>query len=75
VIDPVNQIALSSNRNPHLAWSDVPEGTKSFALICHDADVPNRADDVKKEGREIPELIVGFARPLPVVIGRPNKES
>ena len=55
VIDPVNHIALSKNRNPQLAWSGVPEGTKSFALICHDADVPNRADDVNKEGREIPE--------------------
>ena len=55
VIDPVNHIALSKNRNPQLAWSAVPEGTKSFALICHDADVPNRADDVNKEDREIPE--------------------
>jgi Raf kinase inhibitor-like YbhB/YbcL family protein len=55
VIAPVNHIALSSNRNPHLAWSDVPEGTKSFALICHDADVPSRVDDVNKEDREIAE--------------------
>jgi Raf kinase inhibitor-like YbhB/YbcL family protein len=55
VIDPVNHIALSTNRNPDLAWSDVPEGTRSFALICHDADVPNRADDVNKEDREIAE--------------------
>jgi Raf kinase inhibitor-like YbhB/YbcL family protein len=55
VIDPVNHIALSKNRNPQLAWSGVPEGTKSFALICHDPDVPNRADDVNKEDREIPE--------------------
>jgi hypothetical protein len=55
VIDPVNHIKLSTNRNPDLAWSDVPEGTKSFALICHDPDVPSRADDVNKEDREIPE--------------------
>jgi Raf kinase inhibitor-like YbhB/YbcL family protein len=55
VIDPVNHIALSTDRNPQLAWSDVPEGTKSFALICHDPDVPNRVDDVNKEGREIAE--------------------
>ncbi len=57
VIDPVNHISLSTNRNPQLAWSGVPEGTKSFALICHDADVPSRADDVNKEGREIPESL------------------
>jgi Raf kinase inhibitor-like YbhB/YbcL family protein len=55
VIAPVNHIALSTNRNPHLAWGEVPEGTKSFALICHDADVPSRADDVNQEDREIAE--------------------
>jgi Raf kinase inhibitor-like YbhB/YbcL family protein len=52
--DPVNHFALSTNRNPHLEWSDVPEGTKSFALVMHDYDVPSRADDVNREGREIP---------------------
>jgi hypothetical protein len=41
--------------NPHLAWSDVPSGTRSFALICHDFDVPTRADDVNRDGREVPE--------------------
>lgn len=54
VIDPVNHVALSKNRNPQLACSDVPEGTKSFALICHDLDVPSKGDDVNKEGREVP---------------------
>jgi Raf kinase inhibitor-like YbhB/YbcL family protein len=54
VIDPANHVALSKNRNPQLAWSDVPEGTKSFALICHDPDVPSKGDDVNKEGREVP---------------------
>jgi Raf kinase inhibitor-like YbhB/YbcL family protein len=54
VIDPVNHVSLSKNRNPHLAWSDVPEEVKSFALICHDPDVPSKGDDVNKEGREIP---------------------
>jgi len=54
VIDPVNRIALSKNRNPHLAWSDVPAGVKSFALICHDYDVPSVADDVNQPGKTIP---------------------
>src|ERR1700758_4377305 len=54
VIDPSTHVALSKNRNPHLAWSDTPAVTRSFALICHDYDVPSRGDDVNKEGREIP---------------------
>jgi len=47
-------VCLGGNHNPHLAWSDVPEGTRSFVLICHDPDVPSRGDDVNQEGREIP---------------------
>lgn len=53
-IDPKTHVTLSDNRNPQLAWSDVPEGTRSFVLICHDVDVPSRPDDVNQEGREIP---------------------
>jgi Raf kinase inhibitor-like YbhB/YbcL family protein len=45
---------FSDNVNPHLAWSEVPKGTKSFALICHDFDVPSRGDDVNQAGREVP---------------------
>ncbi|MBB5609093.1 MULTISPECIES: YbhB/YbcL family Raf kinase inhibitor-like protein [unclassified Janthinobacterium] len=54
VIDPATHVALSNNRNPHLAWSDVPAGTQSFALICHDPDVPSSGEDVNQEGREVP---------------------
>jgi Raf kinase inhibitor-like YbhB/YbcL family protein len=45
---------FSDNLNPHLAWSEVPEGTRSFALICHDFDVPSRGDDVNQADREVP---------------------
>lgn len=54
VQDVKNHVALSANRNPQLAWSDVPEGTESFVLIVHDPDVPSRGDDVNQEGREVP---------------------
>jgi hypothetical protein len=26
--------------SPPISWSDVPEGTTSFAVVCHDMDVP-----------------------------------
>jgi Raf kinase inhibitor-like YbhB/YbcL family protein len=47
-------VTFSDNVNPHLAWSEVPAGTKSFALICHDFDVPSKGDDVNKTDREVP---------------------
>ena len=53
IIDPVSHIALSQNRNPHLVWSDVPAGTQSFVIACHDPDVPGRPDDVNQEGRVV----------------------
>ena len=54
VPDPDTHVTLAGNRNPHLAWDDVPDGTASFALICHDRDVPTKPDDVNQEGREVP---------------------
>ena len=45
---------FSDNVNPHLAWSEVPPGTLSLALICHDFDVPSRGDDVNQPDREVP---------------------
>ncbi len=52
--DPKKYVALSQNRSPDLAWADVPTGTRSFALICRDHDVPSSPDDVNQEGRVIP---------------------
>ncbi len=52
-VDVRRRVALSDNRNPHLAWDDVPDGTLSFALIVHDYDVPGKADDVNQEGRTV----------------------
>ena len=54
-LDTAAGVTFSDNLNPHLAWDDVPAGTKSFALICHDFDVPSRGDDVNRSDREVPE--------------------
>ena len=53
-IDRATHIALSDNCNPHLAWEDFPPQTRSFAVVCHDYDVPSQPDDVNQEGREVP---------------------
>jgi Raf kinase inhibitor-like YbhB/YbcL family protein len=52
--DPAARIKMSQNRNPHLAWSDLPKGSVSVVVVCHDPDVPSKADDVNREGRTIP---------------------
>ncbi len=52
--DPATHARLSQNVNPELTWSEVPAGTKSFALLCVDPDVPSRGDDVNQEGRTVP---------------------
>ncbi len=54
VVDPEQHVALGPNANPPLTWSDLPPGTRSLALICHDRDVPTQADDVNQEGRQVP---------------------
>lgn len=52
--DPTNHVALSDNKNPPLAWQDLPQGTQSLVLICHDPDVPSKPDDVNQENRTVP---------------------
>jgi len=55
--DAAAGVAFSDNLSPHLAWSEAPAGTQSFALICHDPDVPSRGDDVNKADREVPSSL------------------
>src|SRR5260370_18284569 len=68
VPDPKAHIKPSQNRNPHLAWSDLPKGTKSVGLISHDPDGPSKPDDVNQEGRTIPASLprVGFCHWVPI---------
>ncbi|GIK85038.1 MAG: YbhB/YbcL family Raf kinase inhibitor-like protein [Burkholderiales bacterium] len=55
--DPAAHIALSGNRNPGFQWSGAPAGTKSFALICNDPDVPSKPDGVNQEGHVVPRSL------------------
>lgn len=50
---PDTHFELSANRNPHLSWSQVPPGTRSFVLLCVDTDVPSRPDSVNREDSTI----------------------
>jgi Raf kinase inhibitor-like YbhB/YbcL family protein len=52
--DPAAHFALGDNETPHLAWTQAPEGTRSFVVVCLDDDVPSRPDDVNREGRVVP---------------------
>ena len=45
---------FGGNRNPHVAWEEVPDGTRSFVLMCIDTDAPTD-----------PALVAGEA-PIPV---------
>jgi Raf kinase inhibitor-like YbhB/YbcL family protein len=54
-IDPFAHVRRSANRNPHLAWSEVPNGTRSLALFCCDGDAPQDAGDVNRDGQVVPE--------------------
>jgi hypothetical protein len=45
---------FAGNRNPHLAWDEVPQGTRSFALLCIDPDAPTVPETVGRDDLEIP---------------------
>lgn len=53
VIDATSHVRLAANRNPQLAWDDVPNGTESLVLLCIDGDAPQDGSDVNQEGRSL----------------------
>lgn len=50
-----DSVGFGANRNPHLAWSEIPAATRSLALVCVDPDVPTVAEMVGAPGIEIPD--------------------
>ena len=46
--------AFSDNVSPPIRWTGAPEGTRSFAIICHDPDVPSSGEDVNQADRVVP---------------------
>lgn len=55
--DPESHATFSDNVSPHLAWADLPAGTKSLVLVVHDPDVPSKPDDVNQEGKTVPATL------------------
>ncbi|PWC12514.1 YbhB/YbcL family Raf kinase inhibitor-like protein [Brenneria corticis] len=53
VQDAEKHLALSSNKNPHLSWSEVPDATRSLVLLCLDPHAPGSLDNVNQEGKEV----------------------
>jgi len=49
-----NHSKMSTNISPQLSWSGAPDGTKSFAVLCVDVDVPTIFDNVNSEDSTIP---------------------
>ncbi len=45
---------FGGNRNPQLAWEEIPPGTKSFALLCIDTDAPTNSALVADSSTPIP---------------------
>lgn len=48
------KVEMGENINPNFSWTDLPNGTRSLVLICHDSEVPTSAENVNKEGKVVP---------------------
>jgi Raf kinase inhibitor-like YbhB/YbcL family protein len=50
-------VTFGPNKSPAVKWTKGPRGTKSYAVIMYDDDVPSERSDVNKEGTEIPKTL------------------
>lgn len=63
---------IGEDVSPSLAWSEVPENAKSFAIICDDPDAPSRANP-RPEGPWVHWVIYNLPadlRELPEAVAR-----
>ena len=52
-VPTTGEMVHGGNRNPHLRWSDAPEGTRSFVVLCIDTDVPSQFEHANKPGHTL----------------------
>jgi len=62
---PRKHTGEGKNTSPPLAWSNLPEGTKTLALICDDPDAPRRDPWVHWVIYNIPATETGLAEGIP----------
>jgi Raf kinase inhibitor-like YbhB/YbcL family protein len=68
---PKQYTADGRNDSPPLAWSDVPEGTKSLAVVCEDPDAGNPPPFVHWVIYNIPPDAKGLPEAIPFEPDRP----
>jgi Raf kinase inhibitor-like YbhB/YbcL family protein len=54
VINDKTRVKLSDNKNPQFSWSDAPQGTQSFVMLCVDTDAPSSRADANQVDRDVP---------------------
>ena len=62
---PIKYTCEGKNISPQLSWSDIPEGTKSFAIVCDDPDAPTKEPfvhwiifNINGDVKDLPENII-----------------
>lgn len=68
---PVDHTADGKNISPAITWSNVPAGTKSFALIMDDPDVPMPQPFVHWVIYKIPGAAKGVPENIPIDAAAP----